>query len=50
MPYGLREQWHALERFAPLLLVAIFVFGGRLVTGPVNLLGGLLVQLARLIA
>ena len=50
IPYRLRDQWHALERFAPLLLVAIFVFGGRLVTGPVNLLGGLLVQLARLVA
>jgi Zn-dependent protease len=50
MPYGPREQWHALERLAPFLLILIFSFGGRLVSGPVNLLGGLLVQLARLVA
>jgi len=50
MPDRMRDAWHALERFAPLLLIAIFYFGGRLVAGPVNLLGGLLVQLARLIA
>ncbi len=50
VPYRLRPQWHALERYSPLLLIAVFFFGGRLVSGPVNFLGSLLVELARLIA
>jgi len=50
LPYGLRNQWHALERFAPLLLILIFYFGGRLVSGPVNFLARLLVQVASFIA
>lgn len=50
MPYRLREAWEGFERMAPFLLLLVFFFGGRLVSGPVNYLGGLLVDLARLIA
>jgi len=50
MPTRMRDQWHALERFAPFLLIIIFLYGGRLVSAPVNYLGSLLVDLARLIA
>jgi len=46
LPYRLRNQWHELERFAPILLVAIFWFGGRLISGPVYGLSALLFRLA----
>jgi len=50
IPYRLRPAWEGVERLAPFLLLFVFFFGGRLVSGPVNYLGGLLVDLARLIA
>ncbi len=50
VPYRLRPAWETVERLAPFLLLFVFFFGGRLVSAPVNLLGGLLVDLARLIA
>jgi Zn-dependent protease len=49
LPYNLREQWHQLERFAPILLMAIFWFGGRLVAGPIYAVTDLLLSLARAI-
>jgi Zn-dependent protease len=36
LPYRLQQQWHALEQFAPFLLIGIFWFGGRLVSGPIQ--------------
>jgi Zn-dependent protease len=47
MPNGLREQWHQLERFAPLLIMAVFWFGGRLVSGPIYAVTNLLIRLAQ---
>ncbi|MBK9517152.1 MAG: site-2 protease family protein [Anaeromyxobacter sp.] len=46
LPYRLRDQWHALESFAPFLLMGVFFFGGRLISGPVQHLSELLFQLA----
>jgi len=50
MPYRLQQQWHALEHYAPFLLLAVFYFGGRLVSAPIHYVGNLLVELARAIA
>jgi Zn-dependent protease len=50
MPYRLQQQWHALEQYAPFLLLAVFWFGGRLVSGPIYYLGDLMLDLARLIS
>jgi Zn-dependent protease len=47
MPDGLRQQWHQLERFAPLLILGIFWFGGRLVSGPIYAVTNLLIGLAQ---
>jgi Zn-dependent protease len=47
MPSGLREQWHQLERFAPLLILAVFWFGGRLVSGPIYAVTNALIRLAQ---
>lgn len=45
MPTRLRDQWHALERFAPILLIVIFMFGGRVIRGPVFAVVALLERL-----
>jgi Zn-dependent protease len=45
MPTRLRDQWHALERFAPILLIVIFMFGGRVIRGPVFAIVSLLERL-----
>ncbi len=50
LPYRLQQQWHQLEQFAPFLLIAVFWFGGRLVSGPILLVAGLLRRLALTIA
>jgi Zn-dependent protease len=50
LPYRLRLQWHELERFAPFLLIAVFMFGGRLVSGPIQAVAGLLFELTRALA
>ncbi|MCM2332425.1 MAG: site-2 protease family protein [Anaeromyxobacteraceae bacterium] len=50
LPYRLQQQWHQLESFAPFLLVAVFMFGGRLVRGPINDVIDLLLGLARALA
>jgi Zn-dependent protease len=50
MPHRLQQQWHALEQAAPFLLLAVFLFGGRLVAWPIHFLGDLMLDLARLIA
>jgi Zn-dependent protease len=50
LPYRLRNQWHELERFAPFLLIAVFMFGGRLVSGPIQAVTALLFELTRALA
>jgi Zn-dependent protease len=50
LPFRLRNQWHELERFAPLLLVLIFWFGGRVVSGPIQAVASLLFELTRALA
>ncbi len=49
MPYRLRDQWHAVEQYAPFLLLAVFFFGGRLISGPAGAFVGLLERLLNLI-
>jgi Zn-dependent protease len=34
LPTRMAHQWHAVERFAPILLIVIFMYGGRLIRGP----------------
>lgn len=50
LPYDLRNRWHDLERFSPYLLLAVFWFGGRLVSGPILALTDLLLGISRAIA
>ncbi len=50
LPYNLRNKWHDLERFSPYLLMAVFWFGGRLVSGPILALTELLLGISRAIA
>ncbi len=45
MPFRLRPQWEAFTRVAPVLLIGIFFFGGRLIAGPSRLFLGLLQRL-----
>lgn len=50
MPLRLRPQWERVAGLAPFLLVAVFIFAGRIIAGPSNFVLGLLGQLARAIA
>jgi Zn-dependent protease len=50
LPYRLQQQWHALEQFAPFLLIGIFVFGGRLVSGPIQAFSSILFSLTQALA
>jgi Zn-dependent protease len=50
LPYRLQQQWHALEQFAPLLLMAVFFFGRSLVSGPIYALTDLILGISRAIA
>ncbi|HSN14928.1 MAG TPA: site-2 protease family protein [Anaeromyxobacteraceae bacterium] len=50
MPYRLRPQWDRVMALSPFLLVAVFVFAGRIISGPSNFVIGLLDSLARAIA
>jgi Zn-dependent protease len=50
LPYRLQQQWHQLEQFAPFLLMGVFWFGGRLVSGPSYFVTDLLLGLARTLA
>jgi Zn-dependent protease len=36
LPARLRQGWQTVERFAPVLLIVVFMFGGKLVRRPVN--------------
>jgi len=50
MPRALQDGWRQIEGFAPLLLIAVFMFGGRLAAGPMNAVFHQLAHLVRLIA
>jgi Zn-dependent protease len=50
LPYRLQQQWHQLEQFAPFLLIGIFWFGGRLVSGPIQVFSGLLFSITQALA
>ncbi len=45
MPYRLRPQWERVMAFSPFLLIAVFVFAGRIIAGPSDFVVGLLSQL-----
>lgn len=34
VPYAWRDQWETVKRFSPLLMLALFVWGGRVISGP----------------
>lgn len=50
LPTRYREGWHHIQQLGPLLLVAVFFFGGRLIAGPVNALAALFFSLTRALA
>ena len=50
LPYRLQQQWHQLEQFSLFLLIPVVLYGGRLVSGPINRLFSLLLDLARVVA
>ncbi len=50
MPYRLRDQWHAVEQFAPFLMLFAFYFGGRIIAGPSRAVIDLLERLLNAIA
>jgi Zn-dependent protease len=50
MPRHLQDGWHRLEQFAPLLLLAVLLFGARVVSAPINAVSRYLVGLISLIA
>ena len=45
LPTRMQHGWQAVERFAPIFLIGILLFGGRLIRGPVNAVVGLLERL-----
>ncbi len=45
MPLRLRPQWDQVMAFSPFLLIAVFVFAGRIIGGPSDFVVGLLSQL-----
>lgn len=50
MPTRLREQWHAVERFTPFLLLAVFMYGGRIMSGPILAVTEWVLSVARYLA
>ncbi len=50
LPLRLRPQWEAVERFAPILLIAVLWFGGRLVFAPIVEVRSWFIALVNLIA
>jgi Zn-dependent protease len=45
IPYRHRPTWERVVAFSPILFVAVILFGGRIIAGPANFLGGLLDRL-----
>jgi len=50
LPTRLQQQWHALEQFAPFLLIFVFWYGGRLVSGPIQSVSSLLFSITQALA
>ncbi|MFT3916079.1 MAG: site-2 protease family protein [Anaeromyxobacteraceae bacterium] len=50
MPRTLAEGWRRIELYAPVLLIAVFLWGGRLVAGPISAVYRQLEKLIYLIA
>jgi Zn-dependent protease len=46
MPFRFRPQWERVMAFSPFLLIAVFIFAGRIIAAPSNFVLGLLSQLA----
>ncbi len=46
LPYRFRPQWERLMSFSPFLLIGVFIFAGRIISGPSSFVLGLLNQLA----
>jgi len=49
LPLRFQPQWQAIHRFAPLFLLGVIYFGGRIIAGPSDYALGLLEQLVRAI-
>jgi Zn-dependent protease len=49
IPTRLRQGWHNVERFAPLLLIPVFLYGGRLIAGPLQAVSSVLLRLIMVI-
>lgn len=45
IPYSFRDQWETVKRFSPLLMLALFVWGGRVISGPQQAVTGMLFDL-----
>ncbi|ABC81459.1 peptidase M50 [Anaeromyxobacter dehalogenans 2CP-C] len=50
MPLRFRAGWERVTALAPFLLLAVFIFGGRLIAGPFSYLFGLLANLVNFIS
>lgn len=50
LPRRMAHQWLMVERFAPIFLILVFLFGGRAIRGPVHAITGLLERLLDAIA
>jgi Zn-dependent protease len=50
LPRGMQETWHRVEAYSPMLLIAIFLWGGRIVSGPIDAVSRYFVGLISLIA
>lgn len=50
IPYRFRPQWEVVERFAPFLLIGVFLYGGRIIAGPYRAVVDLLERLLSAIA
>ena len=50
LPSRLAPQWQTVERLAPVFLIVIFMFGGRMIRGPVMAVASLLERLLNVIA
>jgi Zn-dependent protease len=49
LPLRLRPAWERVAAYAPFLLVAVFLFGARLIAGPATFVFGLLANLVHVI-
>jgi Zn-dependent protease len=50
IPTRYRDFWHSVERAAPMLLIVVFMFGGRVIAGPFQIVVNLLFRIVNAIA